>query len=435
LATVVVGGLITATALTLIVLPVLYALFDSKEPKKKFKTRPAIIALLLVTFGFSAQSQTKPISLDEAVEIAIQNNQGLKASASKITQSEQLVKSAFNLDKTQLYYLNDQNNIAENGIAIRTFGISQSFQFPTVYGAQKDVQLGMVDMNSQQYEMDKRLVSKEVSRAYYTVLYWQNVVENYSYLDSLFKQFSNAAKRRFEEGETNYLEKLTAEAKQRELGLLLQQGRESVEKAYIQLHQWLQSDSSYTVPKQEMPMLSQSNFDVSDNPGLKYFELAQSLSSKSLSLEQQKLLPDLHLNIFQGTNNGPNAKRYSGFQAGIGIPLFFGAEKSRINAAKTQMEITENQFNNYKTQLVANLASKESDLKKYQEALDYYNNSGQVLSAELISNGSLAFQNGEIDFLQYIQLLDNAKSIEITYLENLFNYNLTLLDINYISNQ
>jgi cobalt-zinc-cadmium resistance protein CzcA len=141
------------------------------------------------------------------------------------------------------------------------------------------------------------------------------------------------------------------------------------------------------------------------------------------------------LNIFQGTNNGPNAKRYSGFQAGIGIPLFFGAEKSRINAAKTQMEITANQFNNYKTQLVANLASKESDLKKYQEALDYYNNAGRVLSAELISSGSLAFRNGEIDFLQYIQLLDNAKSIEITYLENLFNYNLTLLDINYISNQ
>jgi cobalt-zinc-cadmium resistance protein CzcA len=435
LATVVIGGLITATALTLIVLPVLYALFDKKEPKKKFITRPAIIVLIAVTFGFSAQSQTKPIRLDQAVEIAIQNNQGLKASASKIIQSEQLVKSAFNLEKTQLYYLSDQNNIAENGIAIRTLGISQSFQFPTVYGAQKDVQLGLVDLNSQQYEMDKRLVSKEVSKAYYTVLYWQNMVDNYSYLDSLFKQFSNAAKRRYEEGETNYLEKLTAEAKQRELGLYLQQGKESVEKAYIQLHQWLQSDSTYAVPAQKMPMLSQSNFDVADNPGLKYFELEKSLSLKSLTLQQQKLLPDLHLNIFQGTNNGPNAKRYSGFQAGIGIPLFFGAEKSRINAAKTQMEITANQFNNYKTQLVANLASKESDLKKYQEALDYYNNAGRVLSAELISSGSLAFRNGEIDFLQYIQLLDNAKSIEITYLENLFNYNLTLLDINYISNQ
>jgi cobalt-zinc-cadmium resistance protein CzcA len=435
LATVVIGGLITATALTLIVLPVLYALFDKKEPKKKFITRPAIIVLIAVTFGFSAQSQTKPIRLDQAIEIAIENNQGLKASASKIIQSEQLVKSAFNLEKTQLYYLNDQNNIAENGIAIRTLGISQSFQFPTVYGAQKDVQLGLVDLNSQQYEMDKRLVSKEVSKAYYTVLYWQNMVDNYSYLDSLFKQFSNAAKRRYEEGETNYLEKLTAEAKQRELGLYLQQGKESVEKAYIQLHQWLQSDSTYAVPAQKMPMLSQSNFDVADNPGLKYFELEKSLSLKSLTLQQQKLLPDLHLNIFQGTNNGPNAKRYSGFQAGIGIPLFFGAEKSRINAAKTQMEITANQFNNYKTQLVANLASKESDLKKYQEALDYYNNAGRVLSAELISSGSLAFRNGEIDFLQYIQLLDNAKSIEITYLENLFNYNLTLLDINYISNQ
>lgn len=435
LATVVVGGLITATALTLIVLPVLYALFDSKEPRKKLKVRPAIIALIVVAFGFSAQAQTKPISLEQAVEIAIQNNQGLKASASKITQSEQLVKSAFNLDKTQLYYLNDQNNIAENGIALNTFGISQSFQFPTVYGAQKKVQLGLVDLNTQQYEMDKRLVSKEVSKAYYSVLYWQNVAGNYSYLDSLFRQFSNAANRRFEEGETNYLEKLTAEAKQRELGLLLQQSKESVEKAYIQLHQWLQSDSSYTVPLRKMPMLQEYSFNESNHPGIQYFEMVQSLSQKSLALEQQKLLPDLHLNLFQGTNNGPNSRRYSGFQAGIGIPLFFGAEKARINAAKTQMEITDNQFENYKTQLLANLASQQSDLKKYQDAIDYYNSSGRVLSEELISNGASAFQNGEIDFLQYIQLLDNAKSIEITYLENLYNYNLTLLEINYISNQ
>ena len=184
-----------------------------------------------------------------------------------------------------------------------------------------------------------------------------------------------------------------------------------------------------------MPMLMASDFDENDHPGIKYFEFAQSFSAKSLKLQQQKLLPDLHLNLFQGTNNGPNSKRYSGFQAGIGIPLFFGAEKARIDAAKTQMEITDNQFENYKTQLLANLASQQSDLKKYQDAIDYYNSSGRVLSEELISNGASAFQNGEIDFLQYIQLLDNAKSIEITYLENLFNYNLTLLEINYISNQ
>ena len=434
LATVVVGGLISATILTLIVLPVLYSIFDKKEAKKPMKAQPLmIVILLMLAFNSNGIAQTKPVSLNEAIDIALKNNSELKASSARIDQNKSLVGSSFNIEKTQVYYHFDENNIAENNQALNVFGLSQSFAFPTVYGNQKKVLQGITSLSEQQHLLDQNRVTKEVSKAYYTVVYWQNVAQNYAYLDSLYKDFSRAASRKFEEGESNYLEKLTAEAKQRELDLALKQSKENIQKSYALLNQWLQSDSEIEIEPQQMQMLEYSPLDTENHLGIQYFEKAELLSQQSLKLAQQQLLPNLHFNIFRGTNNGINAKAYMGFQAGIGIPLFFGADKAKINAAKIQSLISEYESENYKTQLKANYEAQRADLQQYQEAIDYYENAGKQLAHELINNGTKAFKGGEIDFLQYIQLLDNAKGIEITYLENLYNYNMILLDIKYLT--
>lgn len=436
LATVVVGGLITATALTLVVLPVLYAMFDRKghhpKTKKKVHLKPlgTLAILLLPLLGSAQQISVNP---EQAAHIAVQNNKGLKAYAKRVDQSSELVGSALNLDKTQFYYNYDQNNIAENGLPIKVLGLSQSLQFPTVYGAQRKVQKQKVTLSAQQYLLTKRILTKEVYKAYYKVVYYKNLAHQYTFLDSLYGQFVTAADKRYKVGETNLLEKLTAEAKQKEISILLSQTREDVNKAYTMFHQWIQSDSVVHVMDIELPRLELQEPDIMDNPGILYYDSAKKLSSYNLSLERQRLLPDVQLSVFQGTNNGVNAKRYNGFQAGLSIPLWFGANKSKIKAAQTEVMIVSDEFENYKIQLESKYQELLADLKKFQEAIDYYEDTGEELSRELTENASKAFKNGEIDFLQYVQLLESAKNIQITYLQNLIQYNTTVLEINFLT--
>jgi cobalt-zinc-cadmium resistance protein CzcA len=277
-------------------------------------------------------------------------------------------------------------------------------------------------------------LTKEVYKAYYKVVYNNNLVKQFTYLDSLFGQFSRAANKRYEVGETNLLEKLTAETKQKEISLQLSQSKESVKKASTFLQQWIQTDSIYVVTESEMPRLKIQELNVEEHPGLQYFEVSKDLSKTALSLERQRLLPDLQFSVFQGTNNGSNAKQYAGFEAGVAIPLWFGANKAKINAAKTETIIAENDYENYKIMLQANYQGLLSDLNKFEEAVNYYDQTGKKLSNALTSNASKAFQSGEIDFLQYVQLLENAKNIEISYLNNLFEYNSTVLELNYLTN-
>lgn len=432
LATVVVGGLVSATILTLIVLPVLYAIFDEDGKKKPFQIKPLIFLIGFVALPLMSQGQSTVINLEQAVEIALENNALSKASALRIEEAEALRGTAWDLDKTEVFYRYDQNEIAENGYPNKVWGVQQSLQFPTVYGAQRQVAGAQIGMQEQEHRLAQRMIAKHVSKAYYEILYWQEVRQQYDYLDSLYQHFSIAASRRYELGETNYLEKLTAESQQKELALLLEQTDENIRSAYQELYTWLQTADSFIIENEKLSPVPVKEVDSLDHPGLGYYREAIRLSERNVNLEKQKLLPDLSVELFRGTNAFPASKIYYGVQAGVSIPLWFGVQSSRISASKLQNRIVEQEARHYRLRLSNQSRQLSSTLSKYRQAIDYYEEEGKALATALISHASLAFQNGEIDFLQLVQLLENAKNIELSYLENLQAYNQAALDYNYL---
>ena len=98
------------------------------------------------------------------------------------------------------------------------------------------------------------------------------------------------------------------------------------------------------------------------------------------------------------------------------------------------MDVLQSETEEYLYGLITHYNQLKTELKKYNDAITYYNESGKILSAELISTSGKAFQNGEVDFMQYILSIDNAKTIEMTYLDNLNQYNQTVLELNYLMN-
>ncbi|MBD8489121.1 CusA/CzcA family heavy metal efflux RND transporter [Echinicola sp. CAU 1574] len=434
LATVVVGGLISATLLTLLVVPVLYTIFADRKIQFKFSKKAMIGAIVFIgSFGIPASlyAQERSIDLEEALQIALDNNQQLNASKYEVERQESLIGSSWNIDKTNVYYHQDQNNIAENGEPINVCGVEQSLQFPSVYGAQNRYQKNQLGLMENKYLLDEFRIKQEVSKAYYTAVYYSQVKENYEFLDSLYRQFAFAAQRKFELGESNLLEKLTSQSKSKEVEVLLEQSQNNLNQALIRFNSWLQTDTLFLVKTDSMPILIDEGL-MENHPGINYYQQLNEVADAKLSVEKQKLLPDLQVSYFQGTNKFPEARIYRGFQAGIAIPLWFGAQRSNIQAAKASQAIAVAQGENYQVHLQAKYESLNQDLEKYSKAIDYYLGVGKGLAVGLVSNAQLAYKNGEIDFLQYIQLLENAKGIELTYLENLWQYNLTVLEAKYL---
>ncbi|UZD24198.1 CusA/CzcA family heavy metal efflux RND transporter [Algoriphagus halophytocola] len=434
LATVVVGGLITATILTLVVLPVLYVTFKSKSGKLPGATKLSSVVLLFFMVSFTAQAQDTTLSLEHALELGMERNLGLQAAHKSIDIAHAQVGQGWDLEKTSIYYAEDKNDLAENGIYNRKWGLSQSFEFPTVYGAQKNALTAKVEMQSKQVELQQLRLKGEISKAFIAVLYWEDLMERYTYLDSLYGEFSRAASRKFETGESNYLEKLTADGKRQEIALRKNEAREKHLMATDELKLLLNWEGELRLSDEELNLSLKLRDDWSDHPGVSYYESAVAQAEFHTQAEKRKYLPDINIDVFRGSNPGPNAKVYPGFQAGLAVPLFFGAQKAQVKSSKYQQEKLALEAEQYEYQLELSALKLQRQLDQDLRVIEYYEKEGKELSRQLLAQAQRSYQEGEIDFLQYVQLLENSISITLQYLESKHAYQQTILNINYLLN-
>jgi cobalt-zinc-cadmium resistance protein CzcA len=434
LATVVIGGLITATLLTLVVLPVLYAMFEKNIKIKKTDLSKAPVIIVLLGLTSFSQAQNVEITLGNAIDFGIKNNKGLQSSKNQVELNRQLEGTAYSIDKTDIYYNFDQNNIAPNNIALNVFGISQTIKFPTFYSSQKRVLEQQTNVAESRYQIDEQLIRKEIAKAYYTASHWKEMLSSYQYLDSIYKKFASAALKRYEVGETNNLELLLAQSKSKEIGVSLFQSQMNYEKSIVQLNKWIQSDTVFTITNDLIQNVSLIPLDTLNNPSLQYLNQSIILSEKQFDVNKKNLMPDLSIGAFQGSNNGISSNRYYGVQAGIAIPLFYGADKAKIEASKTEILVKQNDLENYSTIIQANYQTLISELMAYKSGIDYYNDFGEKLFSETLLTANKAYKAGEIDYLQYITLIDHANTIKQNYLHNKFFYNLTVIEANNILN-
>ena len=428
LATVVIGGLISATILTLVVLPVLYAWVEQKKELKMNKKGITTLVVLMLTFA--TQAQQNQMTVEQTLDLAIENNSGLKASSLKIDEADALVGSAFSFDKTSVYYQFDENNLAINNEPLKVFGVSQDFKFPTVYFADKKVNQAQRQLQKSSYDITLQQLKRDVYLAYFELSYVKDKAETYRFLDSLYQNFAKAAKRRFELGETNYLEMITAQSKQKQLETLYKQSQQEVLMVTERLKKVVQVDS-IDVMDEPLRKLELQSMSPQDNAGLLYFENSKSYYKALNQKEKQNLLPDLNVEYFQGTNSSLN-DHIKGYQFGVKIPLLFSGNASKIKASKIAQDIVEEQQQDYEVKLNAEYQSLLATLQQYNEAILYYDSQGKKLSEEIIKTAERTLKEGEIDFFQYIQSIETAKDIELTYLNNLNLYNQTIIAINYL---
>ncbi len=436
LATVVIGGLFTATILTLVVLPVLYAYFH--KLKEKRHNSPAsqnsgtVVVLGMLLFGWNVYPQESPKTLQTLIPLAIENNAGLNANQLEISRTDALIDNAFSFNKTLLYYEHDENNLAINEIPLNVIGIQQDFMFPTVYFAEKRVNKNTYRLATNSYEIRKKALERSVTAAYYEYQYAKKKETIYKQLDSLYAEFSDKAARRFELGATTYLEKITAQSKRRQITLQFEKAQKDVEIAYKSLMRYIQVEEPLKIAVEPATKAPLRNIAVSESPELDYYNNRISLARATSAFEKQKLLPDISFNYFQGTNSELNNNLY-GYQLGLKIPLFFSGQSSRIKAAKIASDIATKESEEYNIKLHARLQELLDELAKFERALVYFKEEGVELSAEILKTANGSFKNGEIDFYQYILSLENAYQVQLDYLENLNKYNQVVIKINYIT--
>jgi len=201
---------------------------------------------------------------------------------------------------------------------------------------------------------------------------------------------------------------------------------------YNQIASLVQSEDTLEIVDEEPQKLRVLNAQGMLQTETSFLDKRQELSNAQKSLEENRLLPDLNLEYFQGTNKGLGTSLY-GIQLGVRIPLFFFGHSSKVKSSKIQTKITEMQNTEITIAMNQRYKTLLGQLEQQAKELSYYEDEGGHLSDQILKAASGNFQNGEIDFFQYIQSLENAYEIQLNYLDVLNEYNQTVIAINYLT--
>ncbi|MGQ0827941.1 MAG: CusA/CzcA family heavy metal efflux RND transporter [Bacteroidota bacterium] len=458
LATVVIGGLISATLLTLLVLPVLYMLFSGKEEKKDGNATTAsapLMILLLIGGSFlipsKALGQTntpnaRKITLDEAISEAVKNHPSMKAAGYEIEVQQKLKGTSFDLNKTNLGFEYGQINSINNDTK---FTLSQGFEFPTVYTNKSALANANIKASEQQLNLTKAELIKNVKNAYYEFSSANAKRKLLLLQDSLFNDFAKAAELRYKVGESNYLEKTTAEMQLMEVRNQLVQAKADWLIAQKQLQILLNTQDEISIAedapaKRSFTLLLDSSA-IAQNPYLSYLKQQLEISHYETKIERSKMLPDFSIGYFNQSINGigfnangteqnfSSGNRFTGVQAGIAIPIWFKPHTSRIQAAKLNEKIAESNLQSQQLIMQGQLNTIAQEFQKYQSTIDYYEKSALPQAELIIQNANKAYKAGEIGYFEYLQSLNSGIKIKTDYLNYLMLYNQSIISIELIT--
>ena len=436
LATVVIGGLITSTLLTLVLLPLFYSIFE--KPLKMKKTIIATAFLLAgISFPQVSHSQTadtSKLTLEEAIQATVKNNPGLQASYLRIEQQRKLEKTALDPGKTRIYTGNEEVSPSGKESVQSVVGIGQSIKFPTSYLVQHKFLQQQSELSRLNYAVDRNELIQEVSIAYFQWGIDREKMLLYQYLDSIYDHFYQSAVLRYQTGEASGLEKLAAKSKEDQIKLQLDNASSDYTTSRVLLERWMNSKiPDSVIPgriKTERPPELQGMDSLKNNTQLAYQQAQVMLANQALKIQKTELLPDIDGEYAKQKINGENG--FYAWQLGISFPLFFGADEGRIRSAKIEREIQEKKLQDLRISLQATYQKLSQQFRQYEKQLQYYEKDGLPLSSQLIDGAGLSFKTGEIGYVEYLQNIERATEIRLSWLETLTLYNQTILTINYL---
>ena len=452
LATVVIGGLISATFLTLVILPVFYILFSSGEFKISLKRKSVkTMSLLLMFFlGSSIINTTKAqpsitINLQQAVQMALDSNLSIRSSAYAVDVQKALKGVAWDLPKTAIDAEFGQFNSYSND---NSFTLSQSFAFPTVYINQKKLADASVKSSEWELKTSQLEIATNVKQVYWQLAYLYSKQRLLIYQDSLFSGLLRAAELRVQTGETNRLEMISARSQSREVKNQLQQTMADVQ-IFRQKLQTLLNTPIALYPADTVLRRLESNINPENsafvaNPSLGYMQQQVDVSRLEKNLERSRMLPDFTIGYFSQTIRGTQevdgiprtfgtGDRFNGVQAGIAIPLWFAPFTAKSKAAKLKELMVSTNAEYYNKSVQGNYQSLIAENGKYLNSVLYYEQQAIPEANLIIDQATQSFKAGAIDYLDYILTLNRALAIKQNYLDALNNYNQNILSIDFIT--
>ncbi|GAA3920817.1 TolC family protein [Hymenobacter algoricola] len=391
-----------------------------------------LLSLLLLAAGSArAQGNGLTLTLDSAVAVALRVSPRTLVGNLEVQAARQLRRTNLNLPNPTVFV---ENPTAERFVG----GFTQTTEFPTVYTRQGQLNAARQDVAEQARLAGRTEVVRLTRQTYLALQFSEARLTQLARQDSTFAVLNAATRRLRAAGEIDLLQAVSTDADARQVRNQRRQAQLDQQNAQRQLRLLLRLPED--APLRVMPLGRLAAPPVPANAGdtsllrtnalLRLEQVRIAESQQALRVERARALPGLS---FGYLNQGPaDAKLYTGVQAGITLPVWYGAYRGQIRAAQTRVALARAQYDVARLSTSSAYLQALAEFQKQTENLAYYEETGLAQAATLASTGARLFRAGETSYYLYIQSLNQAYQIRQTYVDALRSYNEALLELNYL---
>ncbi|HEY4784763.1 MAG TPA: TolC family protein, partial [Bacteroidales bacterium] len=235
-----------------------------------------------------------------------------------------------------------------------------------------------------------------------------------SWRAGIFYNYSEKASNRYKNGETNYLEKISAEATYQEVLLDKKQAEKNIE-IYRQEMQKLLNTTQPIQTKDTV--LMKLLFALSDtvaynkNPGMEYYRQKAVIAQTASNIEKANFLPDISAGYSVSAQPGDHG--FDGYSIGVSIPLWFRPQQGRVQAAKLETNIAGADFESYHNNIKTAFNQQLKEIEKLTDLLAYYETAGNRQAEEILKTAQNSYKAGEIGYIEYSQNISQAVGIKL----------------------
>ncbi|WP_156307225.1 CusA/CzcA family heavy metal efflux RND transporter [Sphingobacterium endophyticum] len=448
LATVVIGGLVTATILTLFVLPLLYIIFNSKINLKGRTMKTIVSIMAFITLGCLTANAQQKINIDQAIQFTLENNKGIQSNDLQIKASESLLKTTSELPKTDLNFQYGQNDGFEKNDAI---SIAQTIPFPTLFNSKRELIREQIKDKTLLKELNINQLKTQVRTYFFQIAYLENNEKELQSLDSIYVDFIRIAEVRFNAGDTKKVDINTAQAKRGEINLLLKQNNMMIRNAYNSLKNLMQYKEDFFIdsPDEFVPLKISELINTSkieDHPQILALYQQAKIAEANKKVEKANGLPDFKIGytntslIGMHQRNGieqyyDRGQRFHSFDIGIAIPLTYGTTKAKIRSLDYEKQAAEKSAEWQKQKMLIDYQNLMNQYEQNLNQYSYFKENALPNANEIINAAKLGYSAGDISYVEYLFALQTTTDIYLNYLRSIQSINETVISIYSIANQ
>jgi len=398
----------------------------------------AILPLLLLSVPALSQAQ----SLDECLRYAEEHSLRLRQAELSAEKARTLEKTAFQMSRTGLSLSQDPTS---GGSPDNALTLSQEFDFPTVYAGRRKLLRAAAEVEESQLALTGSELRRDVSSAYCTLVLRQRICELLRKNAADAEEFLRIAEARFSAGACRRTEVLSAAQVKAENEIRLREAENAQREAGLALKLLLGTEEDIIPTDSDTPVSeSRQEFCFSVTPEGLLSQRELELSRRNLSLASQEgFLPTFSLGVrhqlvIGGINPyGVDRSRFEGgnwmgFEAGLSVPIFFGAQRRKVAAARLDVEMASVQLAQRQREADAALSKAAGKLSAARDTYAYYTSEALPQARELRSLSSVEYALGHISYMEYMQNLSTALQTELDGALSADALNQAVIEMNFI---